>query len=151
MLIHISWCLLSTLLPLYNRLLCSRPNAQIKIQNGLSQNISTHPAWTTLEILQEMLNEYDWKSTNFPQILQILSGIPGKPFKFLQNSGIPQHFESAGLWNPAKTAVVLLGNPDVLGTQFCVVHRGAGWIFSGIVQFTSNLADIYSSNTYIYV
>ena len=42
------------------------------------------------------------------------------------------------LWDPAKTAVVLFGNPEVFGTQFSVVHRGGGggggggWIFSGI-------------------
>ena len=30
--------------------------------NGLFQKISTHPPWTTLEILQEMLSEHDWKS-----------------------------------------------------------------------------------------
>ena len=43
-----------------------------------------------------MLSVYDWKSTNFLKILKILTKIPGKPFKFLQNSGIPQDFESAG-------------------------------------------------------
>ena len=43
-----------------------------------------------------MLSEYDWKSTNTPKILQILTGIPEKPFTFLRNSGIPQDFESVG-------------------------------------------------------
>ena len=31
---------------------------------------------------------------NFPKILQILTKIPGKQSKVLQNSGIPQDFES---------------------------------------------------------
>ena len=62
---------------------------------AIPENIHT-PPMTTLEILEEMVSEHDWKSTNFRQILYILTGIPGKPFKFLQNSGIPQDFESAG-------------------------------------------------------
>ena len=40
------------------------------------------------------------------------------------------------LWNPADTAVVLLGNPEYLGTQFGVVHSGGGGgVFTGIAQY----------------
>ena len=99
---------------------------------GLFQKISTHTPWTTLEILQEMLGEYDWKSTNFPKILQILTGIPGKPFKFLRNSGIFQDFESAGSGILQKLQLSFLEILKILGTQFSVVHGGG--IFSGIAH-----------------
>ena len=85
-----------------------------------------------------MLSEYDRKFTNFPQILQFLTGIPGKPFKFLQNSGIPQYFESGRLWNPAKTEVVLLGNPEMFWYSIRCRRLGGGGgegvIFSGIAD-----------------
>ena len=55
---------------------------------------------------------------NFSEILWILTGIPGKPFTVLQNSGIPQDFESVG-FGFLQTIVlqyyciVLRGNPEI--------------------------------------
>ena len=79
--------------------------------------------------------QYDWKSTNFLKILKILTGIPGKPFKFLRNSGIPQDFELAGTGILQKLQLSFLEILKFLGTQLSVFHRGWGvWIFSGIAQ-----------------
>ena len=92
-----------------------------------------------------MLNEYDWKSTNFPKILQILTGIPGKPFKFLWNSGIPQDFESAGSGILQRLQLSFLEILKFLGTQFSVVHGGGVDIFwnSPFRYGWSNMADIW--------
>ena len=65
-----------------------------------------------------MLSEPDWKSMNFPKILWILNEIPGKPFKVLQNSGIPQDFESAGFRILQKLLFSFLEILKFLGTQF---------------------------------
>ena len=70
-----------------------------------------------------MLSEYDWKSTNFPKILPILTGILGKPFTFSQYSGIPQDFESAGSGILHKLQLSFLEILKVLGARFSVVHR----------------------------
>ena len=68
-----------------------------------------------------------------------LTGNPGRPFKILQNSGIPQNCETSRLWNPSKTAVVLLGNPEIFGypIQCRPWGRGRG-IFSGIAHWSCN-------------
>ena len=58
-----------------------------------------------------------------------LTGIPGKPFKILQNSGIPQEFESAGFGILHKLLLSFLEILKFLGTQFSVVHRGCVDIF----------------------
>ena len=60
-------------------------------------------------------------------------GIPGKPSKFLRNSGIPQDFESAGSRILQKLQLSFLGILKFLGAQFSVVHWEGG-IFSGIAQ-----------------
>ena len=73
----------------------------------------------------------DWNSLNFPNILWILTGIPGKPFKILQNSGIPQEPESQGFGILHKLLLSFLEIPKFLGTQFI----GGLWIFSGIAQY----------------
>ena len=92
-----------------------------------------------------MLSEYDWKSTNFPKILWILTGIPGKSFKFLRNSGIPQDFESADSGILQKLQWCFLDILKFLGTQFCFLHGGGGYFQeqpiirhfkAGFVQFT---------------
>ena len=70
--------------------------------------------------------EHDWKSTNFSKILYVLTGIPGKPFNFLRNSGIPQDFESAGSGILQKLQLSFLEILQFLGTQFGVVHRRGG-------------------------
>ena len=45
----------------------------------------------------------------------------------MRNSGIPQDFESVG---SAKTAVVLLGNPEIFGYLIrCSPWRGGGGYF----------------------
>ena len=54
-----------------------------------------------------------------PQILSMLSGIPGKPIKVLQNSGIPQDFDSAGFGILQKLLLEIL---KFLGTFFSVVY-----------------------------
>ena len=68
---------------------------------------------------------------NFSEMLWILTGIPRKPFTILQNSGIPQDFESAGF---GFLQTVLLYCPSLeilkfLDTQFSVVHGGCVDIF----------------------
>ena len=68
-----------------------------------------------------MLSEYDWKSINIPQILSILIGIPGKLFKFLQNSGNPQDFESVGSGILQKLQLSFLEILKFPGTQFGVI------------------------------
>ena len=67
---------------------------------------------------------------NFPKILWILTRIPGKPFKVVRNSGIPQYFESTGFEILPKLLLSFLEILRFLGTQFSVVHKGV-WIFSG--------------------
>ena len=69
-----------------------------------------------------------------PQILDILTGIPGKPFKFLRNSGIPQYFEPPGSGILHKLQLSFLEILKILGTQFSVVRR-RGWIFSEIAHY----------------
>ena len=75
-----------------------------------------------------MLGEPDQNSKNFPKILWILNGIPGKPFKILQNSGIPQDSESAGSGITYKLLLPFLEILKFLGTQFSVVHGGGGGV-----------------------
>ena len=53
----------------------------------------------------------------------------------MQNSGIPQDFESAGSGILLKLQLSFLEILKVLGTQVSVVHGGGGWIFSGIAQY----------------
>ena len=65
----------------------------------------------------------------FPQIFWILTGIPRNSFKVLQNSGIPQDFESAGFGILHKLLLSFLEILKFLGTQFSVVHRGCMDIF----------------------
>ena len=74
-----------------------------------------------------MFGDLDWNSMNFPQIFGILAGIPGNPFKVLQNSGIPEDFESAGLGILHKLLLSFLEILKFLGAQFNVVHGGWGW------------------------
>ena len=94
-----------------------------------------------------MFSEYDWKSTNSPKFCKFLTGIPGNPFKFLRNFGIPQDFGPAGYGILQKLQLSFLEILKFLGTQFSVVHGdgvgGGGvlvcvcvcvWIFSGIAQ-----------------
>ena len=50
--------------------------------------------------------------------------MPGKPFKFLRNSGIPQDVESAGSGILQELQLSFLEILKLLGTQFSVVHRG---------------------------
>ena len=52
----------------------------------------------------------------FPKILWILTGIPGKSLKILQNSGIPQEFESAGFGILHKLLLSFLEIMKFLGT-----------------------------------
>ena len=66
---------------------------------------------------------------NFSKISLILTGIPGKPFKVLQNSGIPEDFESAGFGILQKLLLSFLEILKLVGTQFIVVHRGCVDIF----------------------
>ena len=63
---------------------------------------------------------------NFSQIFGILTGIPGNSLKVLQNSGIPQDFESAGFGILHKLLLCFLEILKFLGTQFGVVHREGG-------------------------
>ena len=79
-----------------------------------------------------MLSKLDWKSMNFPKILWILTGIPRKSLKVLQNSGIPRYLESARF---AETAIVILGNPEIFKYPTECRPWGRGWIFSGIAQY----------------
>ena len=68
-------------------------------------------------------------------VRNIKTGIPGKPFKFLQISGIPQDFESAGSGILQKLQFSFLEILKFLGTQFGVVHGGGGGgVFSEIAQ-----------------
>ena len=62
----------------------------------------------------------------FPQIFGILTRIPGRSFKVLQNSGIPEDFESAGFGILHKLLLPFLEILKFLGTQFSVIHRGGG-------------------------
>ena len=57
-----------------------------------------------------------------------------KTFKILQNSGIPQEFESAELGILDKLLLSFLEMLKFLDVQFSVVHKGGGCIFSGIAQ-----------------
>ena len=59
----------------------------------------------------------------------ILTGIPGNSFKVLQNSGIPQDFESAGFGILHRLLLSFLEILKFLGTQFSVVHREGGGYF----------------------
>ena len=61
---------------------------------------------------------------NISKILLILTGIPGKPFKVLRNSGIPQDFESEGFGILHKLPLYFLEILKFVGTQFSVAHRG---------------------------
>ena len=90
---------------------------------GLFQTISTHP------------HGRHWKSCNkcsvsltgiprvFLKFCEFFTEIPAKPFKILQNSGIPQEFESAGFGILRKLLLCFLEILKFLGTQFGVVHR----------------------------
>ena len=75
-----------------------------------------------------MLGELDSNSMNSPKILWILIGIPAKPFKMLQNSGIPKDFESAGFEILHELFLSFLEILKFLGTQFSVVHGGGGGV-----------------------
>ena len=77
------------------------------------------------------LGEPDWNSMNFRQIFGILTGIPGKSFKVLQNSGILQDFESAGFGILHKLLISFLEILKFLGTN-SVSSIGGVWIFSGV-------------------
>ena len=73
---------------------------------------------------------------NIPKILLILTRIP---FKILQNSGIPQHFESAEYGILHKLPLYFLEILKRLGTPLTVVHGGGGGgggIFYGIAHYT---------------
>ena len=61
---------------------------------------------------------------NFSKILPILTRIPGKQFKVLQNSGIPQDFELARFGILQKLSLSFLEILKFLGAQFSVIHRG---------------------------
>ena len=63
-----------------------------------------------------------------------LIGIPAKPFKLLQNSGIPQDFDSAVFGILHKLPLSFLEILKFLGVQFSVAHGGGG-VFSGIAHF----------------
>ena len=63
---------------------------------------------------------------NFLQIFGILTGILLNSFKVLQNSGIPQDFESAGFGILYKLLLPSLEILNFLGTQVSVVHGGGG-------------------------
>ena len=71
---------------------------------------------------------------NFLHIFGILTGIPGNSFKVLQNSGIPEDFESAGFEILHKLPLSSLEIVEFFGTQVSVVHRVV-WIFSGIAHY----------------
>ena len=68
-----------------------------------------------------MLGEPDWKSMNFLQTFWILTGIPRRPLKVLQNSGISQAFESPRFGILQKLLLAFLEILKFLGTQFSVV------------------------------
>ena len=55
-----------------------------------------------------------------------MTRIPGKPLKFLRNSGIPQDFESVGSGILQKLQLSFLEILEFSGTQFGVVHAGGG-------------------------
>ena len=114
---------------------------QRRKHTGLFHKLSTHPLWT-LEILQEMLSEYDWKSTNIPKIFVNFDWNSRKPFKFLQNSGIPQDFESVGSGILQKLQLSFLEILKFLGTGFGVVHSGGVDIF-----WNSPFSSVFSSTT----
>ena len=72
-------------------------------------------------------------------MLYILSGIPGKPFKVLRNSGIPQDYESADSGILQILQLSFLEILKFLGTQFSVGHGGGG----GYYLLTNWLAYLY--------
>ena len=60
-----------------------------------------------------------------------------KTVQVLQNSGIPQDFESAGFGILQKLLLSSLEILKFLGIQFSVAHRGGGGkIFSGVAHST---------------
>ena len=69
---------------------------------------------------------------NFPQIFGILTGIPGSSFKVLQNSGIPQDFESAGSGVLHKLQLSFLEILKLFPNSVSSIE--GVWIFSGIAQ-----------------
>ena len=81
---------------------------------------------------------------NFPKILGILTGIPGKPFKILQNSEIPQDSKSAGFGILHKLLLSFLEILKFLGIQFSVVNRGCVGIFWNSPLICPNLVSVDS-------
>ena len=63
---------------------------------------------------------------NFPQIVKILTEIPGEPFKVLWNFEIPQDFEPEGSGILQKLQLSFFKVLKFLGTQFSVIHREGG-------------------------
>ena len=84
--------------------------------------------------------QLDWNFMNIPRILLILTGIPGKPFKILRNSGISQDFESAGYEILHKLPLYFLVILKFLGTAFTVLHGGGGvdiiFLLTGLLIYT---------------
>ena len=70
----------------------------------------------------------------FPQAFVNFDRNSKKTIQILQNSGIPQDCETAGIGILEKLLLFFLEILKFLGTQFSAVHRGEGWIFSGIAQ-----------------
>ena len=93
-----------------------------------------------------MPDEPDRNSMNFTKIFWILIGIPGKPFKVLQNSGFRRDFESAGFGILHKLLLPFLEILKFLGTQFNVVHTGRGVdIFWNSPMFYETFICLYCS------
>ena len=56
-----------------------------------------------------------------------MTGVLGKLFKVLQNSGIPLDLESAAFGMLHELPLYFLDIMKFLGTQFSVVHRDTFW------------------------
>ena len=82
-----------------------------------------------------MLSKPDWKSMSFQKSFWILTGIPRKPFKILQTSGIPQDCETAGFGILQKLLLFFLEILKFLGAQFKVTQCDCRIVRSEQVQF----------------
>ena len=83
---------------------------------------------------------------NIPKIVLILTRIPGKPFKVLRNSGIPQDLESAGFESCTNRHFTSLNAELFIHPIQCRPYRRGG-IFSSIAQSMQSLQKVGPNST----
>ena len=72
-----------------------------------------------------MLSEYEWKSTNFAKFANF-NWNSRKTIQIFAKFWNSSRFWISRLWNPAKTAVVLLGHPEIFRCPIQCRPKGGG-------------------------